>query len=475
MLQVLNPKPSGAKIEPRSTAMSPRDLFESAKSLVRRRYLLILVIFALCVICGAIYLLVASPKYLAQSELLVETKKSQPFQQPQQMLAEANHGLIAIDSQHSGSEIRECGFAGDQRIAFDRSAGVCWLSTRVFQNSFRTCAVVDAMPESVLQQRAYGVFRNGLLPRRIRATYVIEVGFLSTNAELAARIANATANALITDQLEAKYQAIKTGSDWLQDRIKELREQASAAERAALDFQKTHNIIVDKEGRSIVDQQLSELNTQLVVARAASAETRARLDRISEITKNDISDIDNVLRAPDPAISDALHSEVINKLRSEYLDLASRASILEPRLGRDHLAIVSFRNQMFEIRRSIFAELKRIQETMKSDLNIALAREQSIQKGLADAVAQSQTTNQAQVSLKDLDSNAKALRTIHDNFAQRYAELLQQLSFPYPEARVITHATTGIKSSAKFYASDFLGFHEWLASRFWSRIFDRPN
>ena len=188
------------------------------------------------------------------------------------------------------------------------------------------------------------------------------------------------------------------------------------------------------------------MNTQLVVARAASADTRARLDRISEITKSDISDIDNVLRTPDPAISDALHSDVINKLRSEYLDLASRSSILEPRLGHDHLAIVSFRNQMFEIRRSIFAELKRIQETLKSDLNIALAREQSFQKSLADVVAQSQSTNQERVALKDLDSNAQALRTIHDNFAQRYTESLQQLSFPYPEARLITHASIGTKS-----------------------------
>jgi succinoglycan biosynthesis transport protein ExoP len=35
---------------------------------------------------------------------------------------------------------------------------------------------------------------------------------------------------------------------------------------------------------------------------------------------------------------------------------------------------------------------------------------------------------------------------MHDNFAQRYTESLQQLSFPFIEARVITHATTGFQT-----------------------------
>jgi succinoglycan biosynthesis transport protein ExoP len=111
------------------------------------------------------------------------------------------------------------------------------------------------------------------------------------------------------------------------------------------------------------------------------------------------------------------------------------------RLGRDHLIVVNLRNQMFEIRRSIMDELKRIQETFKSDYEIAMAREQSIERSLAEAVSQTQATNQAQVSLKDLDSNAQTFRALHDNFVQRYMESLQQQSFPFTEARVITHAT----------------------------------
>jgi succinoglycan biosynthesis transport protein ExoP len=96
---------------------------------------------------------------------------------------------------------------------------------------------------------------------------------------------------------------------------------------------------------------------------------------------------------------------------------------------------------MAELRKAIFEELKRIEETYKSDYQIALAREQSVQKSLAETIAQGQSTNQAQISLKDLDSKAQTYRAIHDNFVQRYMESLQQQSFPYTEARVISHAT----------------------------------
>jgi succinoglycan biosynthesis transport protein ExoP len=127
--------------------------------------------------------------------------------------------------------------------------------------------------------------------------------------------------------------------------------------------------------------------------------------------------------------------------------MANREADLSGRLGHDHLIVVNLRNQMFEIRRSIMDELKRIEETFKSDYQIAMARERSIEESLADTVSQTQATNQAQVSLKDLDSNAQTFRALHDNFVQRYMESLQQQSFPFTEARVITHATRPLSKS----------------------------
>jgi polysaccharide biosynthesis transport protein len=438
MLQLRNPKPLAELEVSRSTAISPADLLASLVSLARRRFGILVLISCMSVICGAIYLYTAPPKFMAQAELLIDTKKSQLFQQ-QNLVGDIAMDSAAVDSQIQVLKSENIASSVIKDLHLTSEAEFVGFKPGIFGTILGYLTPTSPTSEFELQQKAYSVFQKGLMARRIGTTYVIEIGFLSLNPDRAAQIANATADAYIVDQLEAKYQATRRASSWLQDRIQELRRQASTAERAVLDFKKANNI-VDSGGRLIGEQQLAELNSQIVLARAATAEAHARLDRISEITKNDVTDIGSVLRSPDPAVADALRNDVINKLRSEFLDTSNREAVYSARLGRDHLVVVNLRNQMFEIRRSILDELKRIEETFKSDYQIAIAREQSIQRSLAEAVSQNQATNQAQISLKDLDSNAQTFRALHDNFVQRYMESIQQQSFPFTEARVITHA-----------------------------------
>ena len=101
--------------------------------------------------------------------------------------------------------------------------------------------------------------------KRVGLSYVILINFRSYDPARAAEIANAVADAYIVDQLEAKYQATRRAGAWLQDRIKELREQVSTAERAVVDFKTKYNIVstggADK--RLIGEQQVAELNSQL--------------------------------------------------------------------------------------------------------------------------------------------------------------------------------------------------------------------
>jgi succinoglycan biosynthesis transport protein ExoP len=446
MLQIPSPEPLAKLSDAHSTAMSPGDLLASFTSLARRRFGIIVLIFSLSVMCGAIYLFTAPPKFLAKASLIIDTHKTQLFQQ-QSLLGDPALDSAAVDSQIevlkseavAASVVKELHLTSDPEFVGARP-GIIGIILGYL-------APGAPASETDLEQRAEEAFRAGLQPRRIGTTYVIDIGYLSLSAARAAQIANAAADAYIDDQLEAKYQATRKAGTWLQERIQELQQQASTAERAVLDFKKANNI-VDTGGRLIGEQQLAELNSQIVLARAGTAEARARLNRIGEITRNGLSpDLDMVIRSPDPAVADALRNDVINKLRSQFLDTANQEAVYSARLGHDHLVVVNLRNQMLEIRKSIFDELKRIQETFKSDYDIALAREQSIQQSLAEAVASNQTTNQAQVSLKDLDSKAQTFRAIHDNFVQRYMESLQQQSFPYTEARVITHAVPPWKKS----------------------------
>src|SRR5262249_30651853 len=152
-------------------------------------------------------------------------------------------------------------------------------------SAFGTIGSDKATSEFEQFRAAVRTFQNRLTIKRLGLSYVIQIGFWAYSAERSSEIANAVADAYITDQLEAKYQATRRASVWLQDRIKELRDQVSAAERAVVDF-KTQNNIVSTGGsdkRLLGEQQVAELTSQLVIARAATAEAKARLDRINSL------------------------------------------------------------------------------------------------------------------------------------------------------------------------------------------------
>ena len=112
-----------------------------------------------------------------------------------------------------------------------------------------------------------------------RTGFVLELEFSSLNPERAAEIANAFAECYIEDQLKSKQQAAREAGAWLKDQIRELRDQSLRADEAVVPF-KAKNNIVAADGRLINDQEITLLNSQLVVTREKTAETRARLDRI---------------------------------------------------------------------------------------------------------------------------------------------------------------------------------------------------
>ena len=86
-------------------------------------------------------------------------------------------------------------------------------------------------------------------------------------------------------------------------------------------------------------------------------------------------------------------------------------------------------------------ELRRFSETTKNDYEVLKQRQDEIEKQLAEAVSQSQTTGQAQVTLRELDSKATGYRNLYDSFLQHYMGSAQQETFPISEARILSPAS----------------------------------
>ncbi|MCK1707683.1 MULTISPECIES: polysaccharide biosynthesis tyrosine autokinase [unclassified Bradyrhizobium] len=452
---------------------SPTQTLSSYIETVRRQFPTILTIVSACLILAVLYLFTAAPLFTSTASMVIDTRKVQLFQQ-QSVLGDVAVDSATVETQVeilkseniSLAVIRDLHLVDDPEF----TGGGGGLLGTVIGSITGMFSSGDAPSEFELTRKALERFEKNRTIKRVGLTYVMEIGFTSRDPQKAAKIANAIADAYIVDQLEAKYQATRRASVWLQDRIRELRTQASAAQKAVVDFKQANNI-VDAGGRLMNEQQLAEVNSQLIMAHAATAEARARLDRMNDMLKQEI---------PDANVTDALKNDTIVKLRGQYVDMASKESIWSMKYGSDHLAAVNLRRQMAEIKKNIQDELKRIQESYKSDYDIAVTREESIKGSLANVVSESQLTNQAQIQLRELESSAQSYQAMYDNFLQRYMESVQQQSFPITEARVISAATTPLVKSAPksliilaaaLFGGLFLSFGAAMAREFTDKVF----
>ena len=441
--------------------------------LIYRQYPMIILVALVTAALGAIYLLITPPSYTAHASMIIDTKRSPIFQQTTQVVDIAVESAIVqsqVEILRSDkialAVINELKLEGDPEFIAPGRGVVGKLMNYVYE----TLGIDPAQTDTARIRRALDSFQDRLVAKRVSSTNVLEISFSSYDPEKAIKITNAVAFAYIADQLDARSTSAKQTASWLQDRIKELREQVLVADRAVVDF-KTKNNIVDASGKRMNEQQLTELNSQLVVARSQVSEARARLDRIETITQSGV---------PNATVTDTLNSAVVTRLRSQYLDLANREADWSSRYGPDHIAVKNLQSQMKEIRNSISDELRRLAETYKSDFEIAKQREEAIQAALAQVVTESQLTNQAQVKLRELESSAQSSRAIYDNLLQRYMESIQQQSFPVSEARLITQASGPLKKShplpvpimaGSVLGGMLLGLFIGLLSEIWRNVF----
>lgn len=415
-------------------AWRPEDILR----VLRRQWPIILACVGATLLLAMIYLLTAAPKFTASMSLMIDTRKSQLFQN-QQVLGEMSVDSSAVESQVEVlrsdtiglAVIRTLKLTEDPEFIGDGGGLLGTLLNFVRGGS-------EPISDERLEQIALAVFQRNLNVKRIGLTYAIDVGYTSLSAAKAAKIGNAIGDAYLVGELDAKYQATLRASKWLNERMNSLREEVSAAETAVQNF-KQQNDIVDTNRGSISDQQLVDANTQLAAARSVVADAKSRLDRIQNIASGDL---------PDATVTEALKSDVINRVRAQILDLSAREADWSARYGPSHQAAANLRNQIRELKRSVVDETKRIAQGLASEYVQAQDRERSLQANLDALVARSSMSAQAQIKLRDLESTATSYRNLYDNFLQRFMEATQQQTFPASEARILSAAAEPLRKSA---------------------------
>ena len=179
------------------------------------------------------------------------------------------------------------------------STQICWTPEGTWDGSRSPIlsGIVDAVSEQEAEARkeqqqistATNILLSKLDVKGIEFGNVINITFSSHNPKTAARVANDFPEAYIVDQLEAKFKATQKANEWLTEQLEELETEVVESERAVEIYREQHGL-AEGTGNSLLDTQVSELSSQLIIARSELAEVTALRKDLKQLNQKLVGD-----------------------------------------------------------------------------------------------------------------------------------------------------------------------------------------
>ncbi len=285
--------------------------------------------------------------------------------------------------------------------------------------------VDQEIEETLAAERVVDAVMKRVTVEREGLTYVISIIFESVDQTKAALIANTYADEYLNDQHDAKFEELRRFNERIAVQIDAQRERLRIAEEKVQQY-RVENGLLDAEGISLTEQQISDVYSQMTIKRADLAAKQARLNNVN-----------SRLAAGDSAATttEVLASPVISELRAKQADIGRRKSDLETRYGALHPSVVKVKNEQAEIRTQIAAEVNRVVASLRSDVNVARKEVGSLEDALAELRGELTGNNQALVGLRELEREANSDREVYESYLTRAKETAQLGSLTEADAK----------------------------------------
>jgi succinoglycan biosynthesis transport protein ExoP len=432
----VGPEPTGL-----AGGLDVRELLRIA----RRRGPMVVVLGLLAALAGAIYALQLTPSYTARATLLLDAKGNN-IVNAEAVVQGFSGNEASIRSEMELIRSYDVAKRVVSKLKLDEEVqNVTPSSPSLLRQAINLLTARASVPQPQIGSDPVDVTDNvirsvqrGVGVDRREWSYVIDITYASPNPAKAAQIANAFANEYLVDQLESRYEATRRANEWLNLRLGDLRQKVRDSERAVELF-KAQNNIVETAGSTLSDQQIGKLNEQLILARAEAAQAQVKYDQIQAVRKRggDVT-----------AFADAMQSGALASLKAKASEVRRELANLTARYGNRHPSVVSARAQLADVNRSIGTEARRVVATAENELRVARSRVQSIESSLNEMKGTVATVSQAEITLRELEREALANKTLYENFLNRFKETSEQEKLQTTEARIIQEASVPTSPTA---------------------------
>ncbi|MCF1469375.1 hypothetical protein FS764_21050 [Agrobacterium vitis] len=293
-----------------------------------------------------------------------------------------------------------------------------------------------ASPAEVMAATIGGLVRHVKVEREGQS-FIMSITVEHRIAKTAADIANMIATVYLKQVDEARSDAARRASAAFQAQASELRDRVLKAERAVEEFRSANGLASTGVTGLVIDQQLAGLNQQLIAARGAEEQQQAIYQQTRNLT---------VAAVENGNIPEAVQSTTVGLLRDRYVQLQDRQAEASANLGGNHPQLKAINSQVASMRQAIQQELDRVRQSMKLNYDRAVANRKALETQLQSLTKTSFDSGARQITLRQLESEAEAIRTIYKAFLNRAEELSQEQTISINNSRVITEAVATAKS-----------------------------
>ena len=409
-----------------------------------RGRLLIIGVTLLMVITMLVLLNLMTPQYTATAKVMIDPRRTRIFDS-REVVGQLPPQLVTVMSEVEVVRSRNvAGRVADKLDAWNdpffnpalRPKTTSWYSelrgkirdTLSFGEEEKREAAEDTAERAM--QSVLNSLNGQLAVVPIQQSLVMQISYTSPDPRRSMLVANTFANEYVLDQLENKFETTRQAATWLASRLDSLRNAVIASERAIGEYRAQNNLL-DTRGGQPTQQQLSELNTQLILAQAKRAELEARISRIeSEIqSDNTGGTIDQLVDSP-----------LIQRIKEQETQLAREISDLSTKYLDKHPRMVKAMAEKEELHRKLITEVGKLTQGLRSELQITRGRESGLREQIRRIEGTIRSQGQAGIRLNQLERELASNRQIYETFLQRSKETSEQEQAQQPEVRIISRA-----------------------------------
>ncbi|MBL6455946.1 polysaccharide biosynthesis tyrosine autokinase [Belnapia sp. T6] len=271
--------------------------------------------------------------------------------------------------------------------------------------------------------------RDHMLVTVLRNSRVLTVQFTSEDPQLATDAANLASELYISDQLEAKFNAVRRANEWLDGRVAQLRKELQTTESRIAEL-RSQSGLVRGVSAGLATEQVSKINTDLIEARNLLATAEARLNAAKS--------------GGGGADLTALGASNLTASRAARDDARRELERLQATLGPNHPDVRAARSRLAETERAVGGETGRVVQALDSEARAARARVVSLESALKTQEGRLNQSQGAEIQVAALERDAEAARSLLRAVLERSQQTVSQTAIEKPDARILSASTVPV-------------------------------